>query len=88
MKELQDEYEKVYGVTFFSTWDDFLFVKLSSTERQMNTLVEGIVELGKLAGIIDGTQAMTGPQILILLSDLRAFVREKCQQSNCAEVRT
>jgi hypothetical protein len=54
----------------------------------MNTLVEGIVELGKLAGIIDGTQAMTGPQILILLSDLRAFVREKCQQSNCAEVRT
>ncbi len=76
LQELKEEYERVRDKTFYSSWEDFLFSKLCTVEEQMQILATDIVELGKIAGIVDGTQPLTGPQLLLVLSDLKSVLGE------------
>lgn len=41
MAELQAEFAAVSGKTFHSTWDDFLFVKLTAAEDRLKALEKG-----------------------------------------------
>lgn len=72
LQRLKDEYEQARDKSFYSSWDDFLFSRLCTIEEQMELLATEIVEVGKCAGIVDGTQPLTGPQILLVLSDLKS----------------
>jgi hypothetical protein len=73
---LQDEYTAAKGVTFHSSWDDFLFCKLRAAEQGQVALAGIIVNLGKLTGVVDGTQPLTGPQILLVGADVEKWIND------------
>lgn len=73
LQALKAEFDACAGKTFHSSWEDFLFCRLCAVEQQQQILVENVVELGKLIGIIDGAQPLTGQQVLLVLSDVKQW---------------